>query len=314
MNQSVLAPLGVQAAHIASLWWALLIVSTVVFVLVMCGLITAVVRSRRTAGADGAPPSDSVLSRIVATAVGLTVVTLFGWLIASLVTGRAVGALHAEHALTVEVVGHQWWWEVHYDADEPSARVTTANEMHLPVHRPVAIRVTSRDVIHSLWIPTLQGKRDLIPGRETVVWMQADAPGMVRGQCAEFCGMQHAHMALNVIAESDADFERWRTNLRRSAPQPTDVDAHRGQAIFLTARCAGCHTVRGIDAAGLVGPDLTHLAARSSIGAGTLANTPADLEHWIRNPQAFKPGTQMPPSPLPSDDLRALVSYLETLQ
>lgn len=314
MNQSVLDPLGVQAAKIAGLWWGLLIVATVVFALVMLGLAVAAVLARRN-GTSGLPPvSDRTLTRLVTTSVAITIVTLFGWLVASLLTGRATGALHAQNALVIELVGHQWWWEVHYDGDEPADQVTTANEIHLPVHRPVVMKVTSRDVIHSLWIPTLQGKRDLIPGRETAVWMQADAAGTVRGQCAEFCGLQHAHMALTVVAESEDAFEQWRARRLRPAPETTDVEARQGRAVFQRSRCAGCHTIRGHEAAGLVGPDLTHIATRITLGAGTIPNSHAALEAWIRDPQMFKPGTQMPASSITPDELRALTSYLETLQ
>lgn len=314
MNQSVLDPLGIQASRIATLWWGLFVVSVSVFVLVMLALAVAARRGRQNGRSEAAPISDASLTRGVSIAVVLTIVTLFGWLVASLVTGRAISALQAENAVVIDLVGHQWWWEVHYQGSIPAEQVTTANELHVPVHRPVVVKVTSRDVIHSLWIPPLQGKRDLIPGREAALWMQADAPAVLRGQCAEFCGLQHAHMALTVVAESDEAFERWREGSRGPAPPPSEVETRRGLAVFMSSRCAGCHTVRGTDAAALVGPDLTHVASRSTLGAGTLPNEPGDLEQWIRNPQAFKPGTQMPSTAMSADDLRALVSYLETLR
>jgi cytochrome c oxidase subunit 2 len=176
------------------------------------------------------------------------------------------------------------------------------------------LKVTSRDVIHSFWVPNLQGKRDLIPGYTTAIWMQASRPGRFRGQCAEFCGMQHAHMALEVIAESDEDFHEWLDGMRQPARDPPDSISRAGRDIFMQARCAGCHTVRGSDAAGQVAPDLTHIARRSTLGAGTLTNTPEHLATWIRDPQGSKPGNQMPPNPLQADAIQALVAYLETLR
>jgi cytochrome c oxidase subunit 2 len=196
----------------------------------------------------------------------------------------------------------------------PAQWVFTANELHVPVGRPVVLKVTSRDVIHSLWIPNLQGKRDLIPGYTTAIWIEADHPGVFRGQCAEFCGVQHAHMALDVVAETQDQFDRWLAAMRAPARDTSDATARRGRDVFMSARCAACHTIRGTDAAGSIAPDLTHIAARRTLGASTLPNTAEHLADWIRNPQHAKPGNQMPPNPLSDDDLHALVTYLGTLQ
>jgi cytochrome c oxidase subunit 2 len=212
------------------------------------------------------------------------------------------------------VSGHQWWWEIEYEEGIPARHVLTANELHIPIGRPVVLKVTSRDVIHSFWAPNLQGKRDLIPGYTTAIWMQADQAGVFRGQCAEFCGLQHAHMAFAVIAEPEADYQRWLEAMRQPARAPESDAERRGQEIFMTSRCAGCHTVQGTDAHGQVAPDLTHIASRSTVGAGTLPNTPAHLAAWVRDSQASKPGNQMPPNPLNPIDLQALVAYLETLR
>jgi cytochrome c oxidase subunit 2 len=190
----------------------------------------------------------------------------------------------------------------------------TANELHIPTGRPIVLKVTSRDVIHSFWVPNLQGKRDLIPGYTTALWLQADRTGVFRGQCAEFCGLQHAHMALDVVAESDRDFEGWLDAMRQPGRAPPEPAARRGHDVFMQARCAGCHTIRGTEAAGQTAPDLTHIATRSTLGAGTLPNTPENLTAWIQDPQRVKPGNQMPPNPLAADDLQALVAYLETLR
>jgi len=314
-KQSVLYPAGVQASSIHNLLTLMLWVSTAVAAIVLCVLFLAVRRSLGTKAA-GNPSSttDDVLARAVGIAVGTTVVLLVGLLVASVWTGRTIAAVHAASAVTIEITGHQWWWEIHYEDAVASRRVHTANELHIPTNRPVVLKVTSRDVIHSFWVPNLQGKRDLIPGYTTALWIEADRPGRFRGQCAEFCGLQHAHMALEVTAESDPDFERWLDAMRESPREPSDSGARRGRDVFMQTRCAGCHTVTGTEAAGQVGPDLTHVATRSSLGAGTLANSREHLATWIRDPQSVKPGNQMPPSALSADDLESLVSYLETLR
>jgi cytochrome c oxidase subunit 2 len=320
VNQSVLAPAGGPAFLIHGLWLLMFWVCVAVFLVMLAVVAVAVVRGtrRRFTSSSSAtalsPSSETTLSRGVASAVGLTVATLMILLVASISTGRAVGAPQASNAVSVEVIGHQWWWEIHYEDAVPSRHVVTANELHIPTNRPVVLKVTSRDVIHSFWVPNLQGKRDLIPGYTTAIWLQASHPGRFRGQCAEFCGMQHAHMALEVIAESDEDFQEWLDGMRQPARDPPDSISKAGRDVFMQARCAGCHTVRGSDAAGQVAPDLTHIARRHTLGAGTLTNTPEHMATWIRDPQAQKPGNQMPPNPVPADEVQALVAYLETLR
>jgi cytochrome c oxidase subunit 2 len=314
-NHSVLSPAGIQASSIQQLWTLMLWISVGVFALVLTYLFWAVRRGiRKKSGQMSSSTSERVLARAVGIAIGTTVVLLVGLLGASVWTGRAIGSLHASSALTLEVIGHQWWWEIQYDDAVASRRVLTANEFHIPINRPVVLKVTSRDVIHSFWVPNLQGKRDLIPGYTTALWLQADRPGLFRGQCAEFCGLQHAHMAIEVIAESDSDFERWLEAMRQPAREPSEAATLRGRDVFMQARCAGCHTVRGTDAASQVAPDLTHVATRHSLAAGALTNTREHLAAWIRDPQSVKPGNQMPPNAFPGDDLAALVAYLESLR
>jgi cytochrome c oxidase subunit 2 len=291
-------------------------VCTAVFIAVLAALTIALIRStRRQVGNTSAPISEKALTRNVGIAVGATVTILIVLLIASVWTGRRVASLQASSAVSIEITGHQWWWEIHYEDAVPSRRVVTANELHVPTNRPVVLKVTSRDVIHSFWVPNLQGKRDLIPGYTTALWLQVDRPGVFRGQCAEFCGMQHAHMALDVVAESDRTFEAWLDAMRQTAGSDLpDAAARRGRDVFMQGKCAGCHTIRGTDAAGQVAPDLTHIATRSTLGAGTLPNTPENLAAWIRDPQRIKPGNQMPPNPLAAEDLQALVAYMDTLR
>ena len=203
---------------------------------------------------------------------------------------------------------------VRYLSDDPSQIVTTANEIHIPVGRPVMIRGTSHDVIHSFWVPNLHGKRDLIPSRITTEWIEADRPGRFRGQCAEFCGLQHAHMALWVIAESDDEFARWRERQLQPALPPSDPVKARGRDVFLNHACVFCHTIQGTTAAGQIGPDLTHLASRSTIAAGTLPNTKGNLGGWIVDPQNIKPGNHMATVDLKPEDLQPLLDYLGSLQ
>jgi cytochrome c oxidase subunit 2 len=315
VNQSVLSPAGTQASSIHALWSLMLWTSAVVFAVVLAAVFVGLVRGigNRTNN-DSSLPSERLLSGSVGVAIALTVVVLIGLLTASVLTARTVGSPLASAAITIEITGHQWWWEIQYDDAVPSRRVITANELHIPINRPIVFKVTSRDVIHSFWVPNLQGKRDLIPGYTTALWLQADREGVFRGQCAEFCGMQHAHMALDIVTESNQDFEGWLDAMRQPGRDPADGITRRGRDVFMQARCASCHSIRGSDAAGQIAPDLTHVATRSTLGAGTLPNTPDNLAAWIQDSQQLKPGNQMPPNPLAADDLLALVAYLRTLR
>jgi cytochrome c oxidase subunit II len=313
--QSVLAPAGSHSYAISRLWWLMFWVATVVFVVAMSFVVAGLLRGlRRSRNETAITPTPRALDRWVGGAVALTVVILFALLAVSVLTGRTVASVQASSAVTISVIGHQWWWEVQYEDAVPDRQVLTANELHVPINRPIALKVTSRDVIHSFWAPNLQGKRDLIPGYTTAIWMEADHPGIFRGQCAEFCGMQHAHMAFDIVAESEEAFEHWLDGMREPAADPQSTVERHGRDLFMSTRCAGCHTVRGTPARGQLAPDLTHMATRSTLGAGTLPNTPEHLASWIRDPQASKPGNQMPPNPLSADDIQALVAYLGTLR
>jgi cytochrome c oxidase subunit 2 len=315
--QSALDPAGPQAAHIANHAWFLIVVTTIVGLAVLIALALGLRQGLRR-GVQAAPSDDlrteRRLWRGVSAALVATVGILFAILVGSFLTGRSLAALRTPSAVTISIIGHQFWWEIQYDDPVPSRRVTTANDLHIPAGRPVVLNVTSRDVIHSFWVPMLHGKRDLIPGYTTSFWIQADRPGIFQGQCAEFCGRQHAHMAFQVIAHRDGDYASWLDTQRVPAADPTDATARRGKQLFLSGRCAACHNITGTPAYGLVGPDLTHLASRPTIAAGTLPNTHAALVRWIANPQLDKPGNQMPANPLAAADLDAIASYLETLK
>jgi cytochrome c oxidase subunit II len=212
--------------------------------------------------------------------------------------------------LTVLVTGHQWWWEIRY----PGTRAVTANELHIPVRTPVRVEVRTADVIHSFWVPQLNRKIDTIPGQTNAIELDADAVGSYRGQCAEFCGVQHAHMGLVVVAEPAAQFRQWLAGQARPAPPPASAAARRGRKIFTSAGCQSCHTIRGTSASSDVGPDLTHLASRRTLGALAIPNTRDYLRSWIVDSQAVKPGNQMPNLDLTPDRLDDLTAYLSELR
>jgi cytochrome c oxidase subunit 2 len=215
--QSAVHAAGTQAARIENLWWVMFWVCTAVFIAVLFAVALAV---RRGSSAGPDRPGESALVRGVATATGASIVILIALLIVSAATGRAIGSLSDPDPLVIQITGHQWWWQIEYAYREPSLRVTTANELHLPVGRPIMITLKSADVIHSFWIPNLHGKMDLIPGRQNFIWLQADRPGIYRGQCAEFCGLQHANMALTAVVEPSDDYERWIAGQRQPPPVP----------------------------------------------------------------------------------------------
>jgi cytochrome c oxidase subunit II len=289
------------------------VTSAIVFVLVVAALFWATLRRRRPEEpADGRQDRSIRTTVIVATAA--TAIILFVFLVLDLSVGRAITTNPGPEALQVRVTGHQWWWEIQYRDSLPQNWATTANEIHVPVGRPVLFELRSTDVIHSLWPRNLNGKRDLIPGNENSIWFQADSAGVYRGQCAEFCGHQHAKMAFLIVAEPSDSFSAWLVRQRDTAMTPTDSLALRGQEVFLASSCVMCHAIGGTPAGSRIGPDLTHLASRRTIAAGTLPNTRGNLAGWIVNPQTIKPGVKMPATSLGSDDLQALLSYLETLK
>jgi cytochrome c oxidase subunit II len=307
---------GPQAARIASEWWLFLGVSCAVYGAVMLALVVALVRSPRvTQGTETELPA--AVSRRLGWAVGsgmaVTVALIFALLLHDFMTGRAVEAFGASDPLIIEIKGHQWWWEVHYVDSVAGNRFTTANEIHIPVGRPVELSLTSADVIHSLWVPQLHGKRDLIPSYGRRLRIQADRAGVYPGQCAEFCGYQHARMRLLIVAQPEADFALWQKAQREPARTPTDEVQQRGQQVFLSGTCVMCHTIRGTPAGGKVAPDLTHLASRRTIAAGAVPNTRGHLAGWILDPQSIKPGANMPPNVLSPQDLQALIDYLGSL-
>jgi cytochrome c oxidase subunit 2 len=210
--------------------------------------------------------------------------------------------------------GQQWWWQVIYADADPALSFQTANEIHIPVGQDVRIQLESADVVHSFWVPSLAGKQDLVPGRSNSLLLRAERPGIYRGQCAEFCGLQHSYMAMMVIADKPADYQRWIAAQRQNGVMPTDADAAAGKLAFLSKPCAACHTVRGTPATGTTGPDLTHIGSRQTIAAGLFETTRGSLAAWIADPQTLKPGNNMPMVPLTSVELRDISAYMESLK
>jgi cytochrome c oxidase subunit 2 len=310
--QNPLNPAGPQASSIAALTWWFFGVCAVVYVLVIGALAWALFRTRRAS--DDSPGTERRLGVVVAAATLVTVVTLVVLTFASVVAGRGLLSPSGPGAITIDAIGHQWWWEFQYHDVSPNETVNSPNELHIPVGVPVVIKAMSRDVIHSFWVPNLHGKRDLVPGMVTHTWIQADRAGIYRGQCAEFCGHQHANMAFLVVAEPRDKFLQWIQHQRRGAPQPQSDLVRRGHDVFMSGPCVMCHTVRGTSAGSRVGPDLTHVASRQTIAAGTLSNTRGHRAGWVADSQSIKPGNRMPPNLVSGEDLQAVLAYLETLR
>jgi cytochrome c oxidase subunit II len=245
---------------------------------------------------------------------GLITVGLILLTFASYLTDARLARAAAKPKLQIEVTAYQWWWRVKYTSDDPSQQFETANELHLPVDVPVRISLRSQDVIHSFWVPNVHGKQDLIPGRDTNIHVLAERTGLYRGQCAEFCGAQHAHMAFDVFVESQGDFDRWINAQRQTAPEPTSEQAIQGREVFMRTACVMCHSIRGTLAAASVAPDLTHVASRRSLAAGTVSNNTGNLAGWLADPHSVKPGAHMPYVGLSPQELTALVAYLGELK
>ena len=299
-----------EASRATDLHWLIFWVCGAVSVgLVACLGAALAVRSKPVT-----PLGDRRRGRIVGAVAAASALILLLLLTASVLTGRANVAPAGSEPLRIRITGHQWWWEVSYPAEPPSDTVITANEIHVPVGRPVRLDLSSADVIHSFWAPNINGKKDLIPGRPTTHVFRVDRPGVYEGRCAEFCGYQHAHMGFLLIGEEPARFEAWLDAQRRSAAEPSDEAAIRGRRVFVSSACVLCHTIRGVPAFGHKAPDLTHLASRRMIAAATLPNTAGHLAGWIVDSQRIKPGNRMPPNPLPPDDLLDMVSYLRGLR
>ena len=322
---SILRPAGEAAQTIAGLSLELMFGAALIFALVMLLLAWAVWRRGSTAGLH---------PRWLVYGGGLVLPTAVVTALLIHSSERTPGWLERPppDALIVGITAHLYWWEVRYRDAASGRDIVTANELHLPLGRPVWIGLSSADVIHSFWVPALAGKVDMVPGRVNHLLVRADRAGVFRGQCAEFCGEQHARMALHVVAEPPESFDAWLAGQARAAtqlPEPPDVpdppgapptrlkaaELVQGRQLFLDKRCSACHTVRGVAEEGRLGPDLTHVGSRLYLGAGTLANQPASMAHWVAHTQTVKPGARMPSSfDLDAASLQALSAWLASLQ
>jgi cytochrome c oxidase subunit 2 len=305
-SPSTLAPDGPKAHDVAASWWLLFSVAGLVCLIVIA-LALLPLFLRRRARSD---PDNQGLRFVGVFGVAIPSVVFCGVFalgVRDLVTDQAPSS---PTQLTVDVIGHQWWWEVRY----AGTSAVTANEIHVPVGVPVELRLSTADVIHSFWLPKLMPKVDLIPKKVNTTWLTVSKAGTYRGECAEYCGMEHAHMDFEVVAQSTSDFRAWLAGQGTSAATPTSALARQGMSLVTTTTCASCHTVRGTPAQGDVGPDLTHVASRSRIGGGVIRNDPTNLGAWVDNPQRVKPGAKMPPQPLTRSETQAVVAYLEGLK
>lgn len=305
---SVLDPRGPAAREVTSLWWPMLWTATAVTLFVIGMGVYGVVQGRRRTGeiAREVPWGDRF---VLVAGLGVTAAILVAFFFVSLRSMSTLASADRPGTVRIDVTAHDWWWEIRY----PNGAVT-ANEIHVPAGKRVRLMLRSDDVIHSLWVPQLAPKVDLIPGRVNTMWLQADRPGRYRGQCAEYCGLQHAHMAFYVVADEPATFARWMEAMAAPAREPFDALTERGRALFLSNTCAGCHTIRGTPADGRLGPDLTHLGTRETLGAGVARLTADTLARWVIDPQGIKPGITMPPTTLTQDEVRAIVAYLLSLE
>jgi cytochrome c oxidase subunit 2 len=305
---------GPRADQIAALTWALLILSILVVVIVSALVLIGIRRRAVPSSAVRLEPvshgSTTGVSWIYIGG-GLSILALFGAMVWTGYTMAAVQRPPSDPKLTIEIIGHQWWWQVRYQSLDQSRIFDTANEIHIPTGEPVQFRVHTDDVIHSFWVPPLGDKLDLIPNQTNTTWLQASQPGTYRGQCAEFCGQQHAHMALLVMADLPDQFQRWWDDQLK--PASSDAQTPTGEMLF-TVRCGACHTVRGTRAGGRLGPDLSHLMSRQTIAAATLPNKLAYLSGWIADPQRIKPGNLMPRLDLSGPELEQIRGFLAGLK
>jgi cytochrome c oxidase subunit 2 len=312
---SIFAPESAPAHLISHLAAFVLVITGVIFIIVAGLLVYALIRFRRRAGDDDTEPAQIYGSGPVEAA--WTIVPFLIVVVFALTTARVIqevqDAREPETALDVQVIGHQWWWEFRY----PRLGIVTANELHVPVSQgkvrlPTFLDLRSADVVHSFWVPRLAGKTDLIPNKINSMWIQPERSGLFLGQCAKYCGTQHAKMLLRVYADTPEEFDRWVKAQQKAAESDAAVAA--GRRVFEQTACINCHAIKGTVANGRFGPDLTHLMSRDTLGSGPLQNSPANLRAWIKSPDLFKPGVLMPAMNLKDSELDQLVAYLTTLK
>lgn len=312
---SIFEPEGAQSQWLANLGWVLVGLMSVLIVAMTVLVVWGALRRRGRLDEHLPVDADGGKGWILLGGVALPVTVLSALFVVTIWTLTIFPGEKADAPkLEIQVTAHQWWWEVDYLYRDLSQRVSTANEIHIPVGVPVRIKLVSSDVIHSFWVPRLHGKIDAIPGQTNYLTVEAEEPGVYKGQCAEYCGAQHAHMHFSIVAQKADVYEQWIAHQRQPAPTPTEPKLVKGREAFEGYACAMCHRIRGTRAHGTVAPDLTHFASRSSI-AGVLPNTRARLQAWIVNAQSFKPGARMPTlEEFDGETLNALAAYLESLE
>ena len=307
---------GDKAYPVVSLTWGLTAISVAVIVIITLLVAGAIWRrpglGLQTPGEKLAVARDEGGLSWTWIGVGLSSLVLLFSVVWTMEVLAQVTSPASKPALTIEVTGRQWWWQVRYLSDDPSRIFVTANEIHIPTGVPVKFVLIGGDVIHSFWVPALGGKTDTIPGQTNETWLEARTPGIYSGQCTEYCGVEHAHMGLIVVALAPADFQAWWSHQLQSPASVTSGQIAAGQMHF-TMHCGSCHAVRGTDAAGVLGPDLSHLMNRTTIAAGEMPNNPATLARWISDPQGVKPGSLMQKPELSANELTDIQAYLKTL-
>lgn len=319
-SPGLLEPAGPKAFTNNGLWWTMFVIAGVIFVLVVAYMLLALIRGRGARVREGEPLPEPMLHNndrlglawVIGGGIIMPIIVLT---FLAVLTVRAMVANSEPETpgLQIQVTARQFWWEVRY----PGTTVVTANEIHIPTGETIHILLSSPDVIHSFWVPQLSGKTDVVPGQTNVTWLETSQAGTYRGQCAEYCGPQHAHMAFFVVAQPPAQFNAWLQGQNQPAAAPPRGQlASVGAQDFARLGCIACHAIRSggpEHIGGRVGPDLTHVASRATIAAGTLPNTPANMAHWIADPQGVKPGSYMPNIPMTQQDVQALVAYLDAL-
>lgn len=319
-RQGALEPQAPKASSIARLGDLFFWIALLVFVAVVGTALWAFVRAaRRGRSADLAPlpsdvPRERRLTRAVTASTAISLLLLAIMLVASIATGRNLSDFGPSPPVRIKITAHQWWWKIEYPGRSPDEQAVTANELYVPAGEPVELELTSADVIHSFWIPNLDGKHDLIPSHVIKTRLLAEHPGVYAGRCAEFCGYQHAHMDIVLVAKPPSEFRAWLAAQRGPAAEPQTARERRGRELIEQRPCAVCHSVAGTRALGGLGPDLTHFASRATLAAGAAANDRASLEQWLQDPKRLKPGAQMPAVPLTASELGAVVDYLRSLR
>ena len=301
---------GQGARDVADLWWLMFWLATAVFILVFALLLVGIARKRDGDERDGGLSRQGRHRMVLLGGIVMPIVVIAIVFVTSSRTLLGFADLRESSDVVVDVVAHQYWWEIHY----PDHGVVTANEIHLPVDQNVELRLTSSDVIHSFSVPSLHGKIDMMPGKTTSVSIKPEEAGTFRGQCAQFCGAQHANMAFLVVVQESGDFDAWLEHQAQPAAEPAEGSlVERGHEVYMSSACVYCHTIAGTASQGKLGPDLTHLASRETLAAGTLENNPGNLAGWIIDPQHLKPGNEMPGVNLTGEELQALLDYLNSL-